>query len=97
MSPVLRARRPLVICGVDGSVTARHVVAWAVRAAASRAAGLRVVAAFDPPERSTGWSCAGAAGIVLPSTTEGGAPSAPSGRWRWPACTAAAPTCCSRC
>lgn len=62
--------RPVVVCGVDGSVAARQVLTEAVRSAVTRAAHLRVVAAFDPPERSPGWSWAGAAGVVLPSTTE---------------------------
>lgn len=69
MSPAQQAR-PLVVCGVDRSVASRHVLAQAVRAAVTRAARLRVVAAVDPPERSLGWGCSGAAGIVLPSTSE---------------------------
>ena len=59
-----------VVCGADGSVGSRHALARAVRSAVGRAGRLRVVAAFDPPDRSFGSSYAAAAGVVLPSVPE---------------------------
>ncbi|HEY2191524.1 MAG TPA: universal stress protein [Actinomycetospora sp.] len=64
------SRGGVVVCGADGSVGARHALARAVRSAASRGARLRVVAAFDPPDRSFGWTVGGGVGIPIPSTTE---------------------------
>ena len=59
-----------VVCGADGSAGSRHAMAHAVRIAVARGARLRVVAAFDPPERSISGGWAAAAGVVLPTSSE---------------------------
>jgi nucleotide-binding universal stress UspA family protein len=44
-----------VVVGVDGSVYSRTALVFAYRDAARRAASLRVVAAYSPPEYTTIW------------------------------------------
>jgi nucleotide-binding universal stress UspA family protein len=59
-----------VVCGADGSAPSREAIAQAVRSAAGRGARLRVVAAFDPPDRMLGWRWGPAGGVILPTDSE---------------------------
>lgn len=61
---------PTVVCGADGSPASRPALTQAVRSAATRGARVRVVAAFDPPERAFGWRWGPAGGVVLPTDAE---------------------------
>lgn len=59
-----------VLCGHDGSAAGTAALEEALRRAAERGTGVRLVAAFRPPEQWATWAFAAAAGIVLPATHE---------------------------